>query len=106
MTNPEPPDRLLLAYVHLRPGVPDATRHLLHDYVRSYAEREGFHLGEILTGVELVDDRQVLGTLVDLVRSRGPEAVLITGPARHALATVRAIRGVRVLTLADVSPVW
>ena len=94
----------LLAYLHLRPGTPQATRGLLRDYITGFAEREGYRLTDVLIGSEGTSEQVTVRSLIEQVRQTGAHAVLVTGPAQRALVALHQLAGVRVLTLADVSP--
>lgn len=94
----------LLAYLHLRPGTPAATPALMRDYIAGFARREGYHLEDVLVGVEGTTETGTVASLLDRVRATGATTVLVAGPSRTALAALHRLAGVQVLTLADVSP--
>ena len=93
----------LLGYLHLRPATPAATPVLLRDYIAGFARREGYHLDDVLVGVEGTTEARMVTALLDRVRATGTTTVLVAGPSRRALAALHRLTGVRVLTLADVA---
>jgi hypothetical protein len=76
----------LLAYLHMRPGTPDATPALLHDYIAAFARREGYHLTDVLVGVEGRGETSTVTALLDRVRLADARTVLTlddVSPAGH-----------------------
>lgn len=96
------PRSRLLAYIHLRIGVPDATRALLVDYITRYADMNGFELRRIYVGVEGSTELLTLRHLVAETQRRAADTVLVTGSSRTALLALHRISGLHVLTMADV----
>jgi hypothetical protein len=94
---------VLAAYLHLHPRATLDTGGHLSNAITRYAERNGYQLGLFLAAVEGHDDTAALHTLLDDIDA-GTRAVLIVGPAGHALAALDHLPDVRVLTLADVPP--
>jgi hypothetical protein len=95
--------RVLLAYLHLGPGVPEATRGLLRDYIENFAEREGYVLDGVVVRTGDQDARSSVRDLIRRIGDCGAETVLVSGAAETALAALKRLSDVRVLTLADVS---
>jgi hypothetical protein len=96
---------LLLGYVRVRRETSSAACAILKESIARFAEREGYCLSRIFVGVEGKSDLSIL-ELLDDVRLSCADAVLVLGPAQSAMAALQRLSGVRVLTLADVSPVW
>jgi hypothetical protein len=95
---------VLMAHVHLGPGVPDATCGLLRDYIENFAEREGYMLDGVVVRTGDQDARSSVRNLIRRIRDCGAETVLVSGVADTALvAALKRLANVRVLTLADVS---
>lgn len=92
---------MLLAYLHLRAGVPDATRALLTDYITGYAERAGYELRRVITGVERTTDLLAIRDLLTEIEHQGADVVLVSGPSAHALRALHRIPRINVITLAD-----
>ena len=95
--------RVLLAFLHLSPGVPDATSGLLRDYIENFAEREGYELDSVVVWTRDQAGRSSVRDLIWRIRACGAETVLVHGAAGAVLVALKRLADVRVLTLADVA---
>lgn len=91
----------LFAYLHLTPQTSDETRDRLSEAISNYAEAAGFRLERVLVAREDGEDLLRVHELLEELRRTSVYAVLIAGPAAHALRAVERVGAVDVLTLSD-----